>query len=95
MKIDAPVPLYPIYAELREFELTDYPQLQSYLNAGPDWRQQHLTWGAKFLKYIGRNKSEHTYTRFRNDVERFLLWGCLMLSKPLSMNIAKRTFLNT
>lgn len=33
--------------------------------------------------YIGRNKSEHTYTRFRNETERFLLWVFLIKESPI------------
>ena len=41
------------------------------------------TWGRNYLLQIGRNKSEHTYTRFRSEVERFLLWAMIIKEKPL------------
>ncbi|MDN4501479.1 tyrosine-type recombinase/integrase [Alteromonadaceae bacterium BrNp21-10] len=75
MKIANPVPLFPTYRELHELALNDYPSLTEYLNDGPVWRVQHWHWAEDFLRYVGRNKSEHTYIRFRNDVERFLLWS--------------------
>ncbi len=28
-------------------------------------------WGKSFLEYTGRNKSTHTYDRFRNEIEKF------------------------
>lgn len=85
MKIPQPIPLYPIYPDLVDFNFSDYPELQSFIEEEADqsWRPQHWRWGADFLKYIGRNKSEHTYTRFRTDVERFLLWVFLFKNKPI------------
>jgi hypothetical protein len=74
MAIKKPFPLYPVYSELKEITLSDYPQLEAQLEQMNDWQRQHYSWGRMFLKYIGRNKSEHTYTRFRNETERFLLW---------------------
>jgi integrase len=32
---------------------------------------------------MGRNKSEHTYTRFRNEVEKFLLWSFFIKENPI------------
>lgn len=32
---------------------------------------------------ISRNKSEHTYSRFRNETERFLIWAFLIKDKPI------------
>ena len=46
-------------------------------------RLQHWRWGLSFLNYIGRNKSEHTYNRFRNEVERFLTWVFMVKMKPI------------
>ena len=48
--------------------------------------------GKVFLTYIGRNKSEHTYDRFRNDVERFLLWSFIEKKKPI-VELRKSDFL--
>lgn len=75
MATPKPVPLYPVYAELNHLALNDYPQLQTQLNEMNDWQREHYAWGKKYLQYIGRNKSAHTYTRFRNEIERFLLWA--------------------
>jgi integrase len=44
---------------------------------------QHWLWGLDFLKYIGRNKSEHTYNRFRNETERFLTWLFIIKKEPM------------
>lgn len=85
MNLPVPVPLFPTYAELKDITLEDYPDLQAFLHAenAQAWRLQHWQWGLSFLKYIGRNKSEHTYNRFRNDIERFLLWAFLTQTVPI------------
>jgi len=83
MAIPYPTPLYPVYAELRDMSLSDYPQLESYLSDLDDWQRSHWQWGKQFLAYIGRNKSEHTYIRFRNEIERFLLWSFLIKQAPI------------
>ena len=81
MATPKPIPLYPTYIELRDITLSDYPQLNEVLSEQPNWCLVHWEWGKFFLEYTGRNKSEHTYTRFRNEVERFLLWSFL-IKKP-------------
>lgn len=83
MAIKKPFPLYPVYNELKEISFSDYPQLKAELEKMNDWQRQHYNWGKMFLGYIGRNKSEHTYTRFRNETERFLLWTILIKDKPI------------
>lgn len=74
----SPTPLYPTYIELCELELNDYPQLNDFLNTMPEWCRTHWQWGRAFLEYTGRNKSIHTYDRFRNEIEKFLLWSFLV-----------------
>ncbi|PCI61013.1 MAG: integrase [Gammaproteobacteria bacterium] len=66
-------------------QLNDYPQLQDFLTntQSKPWWKTHWLWGFNFLQYIGRNKSIHTYDRFRNDIERFLLWCFLEKKMPL------------
>lgn len=83
MSHSPPLPLYPTYAELKDIRLDDYPELDTFLAEGPEWRKQHWLWGADFLRYIGRNKSAHTYVRFRNETERFLLWAFLFKEAPV------------
>jgi len=78
-----PTALYPTYIELQEFSRTEYPQLDQFFIEKPGWWSVHWSWGESFLLYIGRNKSEHTYVRFRNEVERFLLWSYLVKEKPI------------
>ena len=78
-----PQPLYPTRAELINMSLSDYPQLSGYLSTQEQWAESHWDWGNQFLRYIGRNKSEHTYVRFRNEVERFLLWAFLVKEMPI------------
>ena len=78
-----PTPLYPTYAELKDLRIEEYPELKVMLDSGFDWYEQHWHWGADFLRYIGRNKSEHTYVRFRNEAERFLLWIFLIKKSPM------------
>lgn len=81
--IPAPVALYPSYSELTSLDFTDYKDLKQFLGSGEPWWQTHWAWGQEFLTYIGRNKSVHTFTRFRNETERFLLWVFLFKSKPI------------
>lgn len=80
-----PVALYPTYKDLKQFDFRDYPDLQSFLDSGEPWWSVHWHWGQEFLNYIGRNKSEHTFTRFRNETERFLLWLFLYKAKPMDI----------
>lgn len=79
--ISKPVALYPVYSQLQKLDIGDYKDLQDFLLAGAPWRQSQWQWGHEFLLYIGRNKSEHTFTRFRNETERFLLWAMLVKDK--------------
>jgi len=74
-KITTPIPLYPTYIELCELELNDYPQLHDFLHGLPSYCLTQWQWGKSFLEYTGRNKSIHTYDRFRNEIEKFLLWS--------------------
>lgn len=78
-----PTPLFPTYVELSEIVITDYPRLHSCLIEAPTWVHQHWCRARDYLLYIGRNKSEHTYTRFRNDVEKFLLWAFFVEETPV------------
>jgi len=78
-----PVPLYPTYSELNQMDFDEYADLDQFLSSGDAWWRTHWDWGREFLNYIGRNKSEHTYTRFRNETERFLLWVFLFKLKPM------------
>jgi site-specific recombinase XerD len=52
-------------------------------SSNESWWLEQFNWGKIFLSYIGRNKSTHTYDRFRNDVERFLLWSFIEKKKPI------------
>jgi len=79
-----PVPLYPSYKDLTEFYFEDYPEITSFLDSLPDWCLEHFNWAKSFLTYIGRNKSAHTYDRFRNEIERFLLWTFLIKQSPIT-----------
>jgi len=83
MKLPKPIPLYPTYDELKDINLTDYPEVLAFLSDGLDWYLQHWQWGLEFLKYVGRNKSEHTFSRFRNETERFLTWIFLVKQEPM------------
>ncbi|WGL17092.1 site-specific integrase [Microbulbifer bruguierae] len=91
MAIPKPVPLYPTYTELKAFKplspdqtfFNSFPDLKKFLQSGESWWMPHWLWGQEFLSYIGRNKSEHTFTRFRNEAERFLLWLFLIKAAPM------------
>lgn len=78
-----PIPLFPTLDELRAMRLDEYPDLKQFLESGPSWRMQHWLWALDFLKYIARSKSEHTYSRFRNETERFLIWAFIVKQKPI------------
>ncbi len=81
--IPKPVALYPGYLDFKDFDFSDYKELKEFLDSGEPWWIKHWAWGREFLSYIGRNKSEHTYTRFRSETERFLLWVFLFKAKPM------------
>lgn len=83
MAIPKPLPLYPTYSELKHVKLEEFPELSSFLNESGKWKSVAWTWGQDFLSYVGRNKSEHTYTRFRSEIEKFLLWAFLIKNKPI------------
>ncbi|MDO6507695.1 tyrosine-type recombinase/integrase [Colwellia sp. 4_MG-2023] len=78
-----PVPLFPTYIELCDFTFENYPELDDFINTLPSWCKVHWEWGKEFLKYTGRNKSAHTFDRFRNEVEKFLLWSFLENRTPI------------
>jgi len=78
-----PYPLYPAQNELVNMDLRDYEELVSWLSDGPEWWQQSWSWGQQFLKFIARNKSVHTYIRFRSEIEKLLLWTFLVADKPV------------
>jgi site-specific recombinase XerD len=83
MLLNKPVPLYPPYIDLCDFHFDDYPELDKIFSSNDPWWLEQFDWGKVFLTYIGRNKSTHTYDRFRNDVERFLLWSFIEKKKPI------------
>ncbi len=83
MLLNKPVPLYPPYIDLCEFDFDDYPELDKAFSSNETWWLDQFNWGKEFLVYIGRNKSSHTYDRFRNDVERFILWSFIEKKKPI------------
>jgi site-specific recombinase XerD len=77
-------PLYPTYVELCEMSLDEYPTIHHFINTNnEDHWLEHWNWGKSFLEYTGRNKSVHTYDRFRNEIERFLLWSFIEKKKPI------------
>ncbi len=81
--LPVPVPLYPMPTELAELNLADYPDVAQFLESGEAWWRSHWLWGQAFLRYTGRNKSPHTFMRFRNETERFLLWALLIKQQPI------------
>ncbi|MFL0799462.1 MAG: site-specific integrase [Agarilytica sp.] len=83
MAIPKPVALYPVYAEFQNLDFSEYPDLKGFIDSGETWWNRHWHWGLEFLSYIGRNKSGHTFTRFRNETERFLLWLFLIKQQPM------------
>ncbi len=78
-----PIALYPTQKELIKLTLSDYPNLHHFLTRHPQWYLTHWQWGKSFLEYIARNKSTHTYDRFRNEIEKFLLWIFIEKKMPV------------
>ena len=97
MKLDKPLPLFPTHNELKHIRLSDYPAVQTFLTEpdAPSWRLQHWQWAVDFLKYMGRNKSEHTYSRFRNETERFLTWLFVVKQQPMDDLRKRGNYLQT
>ena len=77
------IPLFPAYAELKDFDWRDYLQLDEFFNNKPKWCRDHWNWARDYLVFLGRNKSEHTFIRFRSDIEKLLLWSFLVADKPV------------
>jgi site-specific recombinase XerD len=88
-----PQPLFPTRNELQSLQWNDYPDLNSFIHSGPAWWLEHWDWAKDYLLYIARNKSEHTYGRFRSEVEKFLLWSFLSAEKPID-SMKKTDILN-
>ena len=84
MPAPKPVALYPTLELLQNFDFKSFAQLKAFLQAGDAWWLAHWRWGFEFLSYIGRNKSEHTFVRFRNETERFLQWLFLIKKQPMA-----------
>lgn len=91
-RLPKPIPLYPAWSELQAMDCDEYPGLLQFFGDSPAWYRQHWLWGLEFLKYIGRNKSGHTFHRFRNETERFLIWVFLVKQKPVD-DLRKRDVL--
>ncbi|MFA7554224.1 MAG: site-specific integrase [Spongiibacteraceae bacterium] len=83
MATPKPIPLYPTYKALKDVQLDEFPDLATLLVDTNQWKYKAWFWGQEFLSYIGRNKSEHTFTRFRSEVEKFLLWAFLIKDQPI------------
>ena len=79
-----PIALYPSYDELKNIDLTDFPSILAEIS-DDEWKKDTWLWGQDFLSYIGRNKSEHTYTRFRSEVEKFLMWAFQIKKEPIDL----------
>ena len=85
MKLTKPTPLYSVYAELIDLELEDFSELQQIFKTNEPWWFTQYQWGKSFLAFTGRNKSVHTYDRFRNEIERFILWSFIIKKKGIRL----------
>ncbi|MGJ8692398.1 MAG: tyrosine-type recombinase/integrase [Thalassotalea sp.] len=83
MKLTKPTPLYSVYSELIDLELDDFAELDAMFKANDAWWLKQYHWGKSFLTFTGRNKSVHTYDRFRNEIERFILWSFIIKKSPI------------
>ncbi|MFQ3292856.1 tyrosine-type recombinase/integrase [Reinekea sp.] len=82
MKIDNPTPLFPKQDDFSSFDLRDYPNIKPALNE--PWKLEDWQQAFDFLAYINRNKSKNTFTRFRSEIEKLLLWCFLVKQEPLA-----------
>lgn len=80
-KLPSPVPLFPQLSKFNDLIVTEYPIIAECIDAS--WKKQTWTWAYDYLNYVGRNKSEHTFSRFRSEVERFLNWVFLIKNEEL------------
>lgn len=48
MSINKPVPLFPSYIELCDFEFEDYPAIDSLFKSNEPWWLEHFTWESLF-----------------------------------------------
>lgn len=83
-----PRPLYSSRADCALWfksrrELRDFPELTSELGKRSHAERDLWDLGLEFLDYIGRNKSPHTFNRFRGEIERFILWSWLVRKQDL------------
>ncbi len=81
MAIPKPSPLFPKPSEIPNFDIRDFPTISSTLDQ--PWKKDIWEQAFDFLAYIRRNKSEHTYVRFRSEIEKLLLWLFLIKEQPL------------
>lgn len=86
-------PLFPSYNEIQHIKIENYPSLSSYFDGNDNWKKGHWKWACDFLEFIGKNKSEHTFTRFRSEIEKFMLWAFLLKDKPVD-NYRKKDLLD-
>jgi len=84
MAIPKPVPLYPNQSELKSISASEYPQLFEFVENQEDCFKAAWTWGKEYLLYVARTKSDHTYVRFRSELEKFLLWSFLIKQKDIT-----------
>jgi site-specific recombinase XerC len=80
----AAIALFPTYERLQHWQAADYPSVAQQLDEGSDGFRQAFAWGREFLTYIGRNKSGATYVRFRNEIERFVIWSYQVHGKAVA-----------
>ena len=81
MPIPHSSPLFPKLTEFKHFRFQDFPSIHKILDQ--TWKTKDWEQGFDFLAYIARNKSSHTFTRFRGEIEKLLLWLFLIKEQPL------------
>lgn len=79
-----PFPLFPVFGMLKSIDINEFPDLRAQFNQQPDFFEQQWQVARQFLLYYGTHKSEHTYTRFRSEIEKYLLWGVLIKDAPVN-----------
>jgi site-specific recombinase XerD len=86
-------PIFPDYSYLLKYKVKDNPKLMRTIAAlHDDLFVEQVEYGIAYLMFVGRNKSQHTYNRFRIEIERFLLWSMLVKKESIFF-LTKEQFL--
>lgn len=94
MSTPTPLPLYPVREQIADFLPEHCPELSDYFSRSDQWKRKAWSHGREYLAYIGRNKSPQTYSRFRTEVEKFLIWSFLIRDESMLEYTTRQPFLD-